>query len=56
MMTGIPVNRVAQSESEKLLKMEEPLNGVIVGQDEAVSKLTKAIRRTRAGSKIRTGL
>ncbi|MHB8852895.1 MAG: ATP-dependent Clp protease ATP-binding subunit [Ignavibacteriaceae bacterium] len=51
MMTGIPVNRVAQTESEKLLKMEESLKERIVGQDEAVSKLTKAIRRTRAGLK-----
>mgnify|MGYP001361013565 CR=1 FL=1 len=51
MMTGIPVNRVAQTESEKLLNMEEGLKGYIVGQDEAVSKLTKAIRRTRAGLK-----
>jgi ATP-dependent Clp protease ATP-binding subunit ClpC len=51
MMTGIPVNRVAQTESEKLLKMEEALRAHIVGQDEAVTKLTKAIRRTRAGLK-----
>jgi ATP-dependent Clp protease ATP-binding subunit ClpC len=51
MMTGIPVNRVAQSESEKLLKMEDALRGVIVGQDEAITKLTRAIRRTRAGLK-----
>ncbi len=51
MMTGIPVNRVAQTESEKLLKMESALKNYIVGQDEAVSKLTKAIRRTRAGLK-----
>jgi ATP-dependent Clp protease ATP-binding subunit ClpC len=51
MMTGIPVHRVAQSESEKLLKMEEALQAVIVGQDEAITKLTKAIRRTRAGLK-----
>ncbi len=51
MMTGIPVNRVAQTESEKLLRMAEELKKQIVGQDEAVSKLTKAIRRTRAGLK-----
>ncbi len=51
MMTGIPVNRVAQTESEKLLKMADELKKQIVGQDEAVSKLTKAIRRTRAGLK-----
>ncbi len=51
MMTGIPVNRVAQTESEKLLKMSESLKRQIIGQDEAVTKLTKAIRRTRAGLK-----
>ncbi|GAB4300425.1 MAG: ATP-dependent Clp protease ATP-binding subunit [Ignavibacteriaceae bacterium] len=51
MMTGIPVNRVAQTESEKLLNMEDALKKMIVGQDEAVKKLTKAIRRTRAGLK-----
>ncbi len=51
MMTGIPVNRVAQNESEKLLNMEESLKAQIVGQDEAVKKLTKAIRRARAGLK-----
>ncbi len=51
MMTGIPVNRVAQTESEKLLKMSEALKRQIIGQDEAVTKLTKAIRRTRAGLK-----
>ncbi|MBA4250280.1 MAG: Clp protease ClpC [Chlorobiaceae bacterium] len=51
MMTGIPVNRVAQTESEKLLHMEDALKGSIVGQDEAVNKLTRAIRRARAGLK-----
>lgn len=51
MMTGIPVNRVAQTESDKLLNMEESLKGMIIGQDEAVSKLTKSIRRARAGLK-----
>jgi len=51
MMTGIPVNRIAQTESEKLLKMDQALREQIVGQDEAILKLTKAIRRTRAGLK-----
>jgi len=51
MMTGIPVQRVAQSESEKLLKMEEALRQSIIGQDEPIQKLTKAIRRARAGLK-----
>jgi ATP-dependent Clp protease ATP-binding subunit ClpC len=51
MMTGIPVNKVAQSESEKLLKMADALKEQIVGQDEAIVKLSKTIRRTRAGLK-----
>ncbi len=51
MITGIPVTNVAQEESEKLLKMEEVLKESIVGQDEAIVKLSKAIRRTRAGLK-----
>lgn len=51
MMTNIPVTRMVQEETEKLLKMEEVLKESIVGQDEAVTKLTKAIRRTRAGLK-----
>ncbi len=51
MMTGIPVNKVAQSESIKLLNMSDALRGSIVGQDEAIEKLSKAIRRTRAGLK-----
>jgi ATP-dependent Clp protease ATP-binding subunit ClpC len=51
MMTGIPVNKIAESESAKLLKMAEALKEQIVGQDEAILKLSKAIRRTRAGLK-----
>jgi ATP-dependent Clp protease ATP-binding subunit ClpC len=51
MMTGIPVNKVAESESAKLLKMEQILKDQVVGQNEAIEKLTKAIRRTRAGLK-----
>lgn len=51
MMTGIPVNKVAESESLKLLKMLDLLRGQVIGQDEAIEKLTKAIRRTRAGLK-----
>src|SRR3989339_528274 len=54
MITGIPVTRVVQAESEKLMKMEQALKGRIVGQDEAVLKLTQAIRRTRAGLKSPT--
>ncbi len=51
MMTGIPVKRVVQEESEKVMNMEEVIKKKIVGQDEAVTRLSKAIRRTRAGLK-----
>ncbi len=51
MMTGIPVQKVAQSESERLLHMEEELRTRIIGQDEVIRVLTKAIQRTRAGLK-----
>ncbi len=51
MMTGIPVNRIAQSESQKLLRMADELKSEIVGQDDAIDSLAKAIRRTRAGLK-----
>ncbi len=51
MMTGIPVNRVAQQESKKLVKMTEDIKAMIIGQDEAISKITKAIQRNRVGLK-----
>jgi len=51
MMTGIPMKRIAQSESKKLLNMSEELSDKVVGQDEAIKKLTKAIQRTRVGLK-----
>ena len=51
MMTGIPVARVAQSESKRLLTMAEDISKEVIGQDEAVKKITKAIQRTRAGLK-----
>lgn len=51
MMSGVPVNKISQSESKKLLKMKEELKTQIIGQDEAIVKLTKAIQRTRAGLK-----
>ena len=50
-MTGIPVFRLAQAESEKLLQMEEKLKQWVVGQDEAVQTVCRSIRRTRAGLK-----
>ncbi len=51
MMTGIPVNRVAESESHKLLNMADELKKQVIGQSEAVEHLAKAIRRARAGLK-----
>src|SRR3954464_14615885 len=51
MWTGIPVVRIAGEESERLLKMEESLHSRIVGQDEAITVLAKAVRRARAGIK-----
>ena len=51
MMTGIPVKKVAQSESEKLLGMEGQLRSRVVGQDRVLTMLSKAIQRTRAGLK-----
>ncbi len=51
MMTGIPANRIAQKESNKLLGMADQLSGKVIGQEEAIKKLTKAIQRTRVGLK-----
>ena len=49
--TGIPVNKMTRSESEKLLQMEDTLHGRIIGQDEAVVAVSRAIRRARVGLK-----
>lgn len=51
MMTGIPLQRVGQTDSNKLLKMYDTIADKIIGQDDAIKKLTKAIQRTRAGLK-----
>ncbi len=51
MMTGIPVNKVAISEGEKLLKMKERLSRQIIGQEDAIEIVSRSIRRTRAGLK-----
>jgi ATP-dependent Clp protease ATP-binding subunit ClpC len=51
MMTGIPVKRMVQAETEKLRRMGEDLKGAVVGQDDAISKVTKAIQRNRVGLK-----
>ena len=51
MMTGVPVERIAENESSRLMQMENELKGSVVGQDEAIAKIAKAIRRNRAGLK-----
>ncbi len=51
MMTGVPVQRIAQDESDRLLKMETELQGTVIGQDDAIKKIGRAIRRNRAGLK-----
>ncbi|MGN6215299.1 ATP-dependent Clp protease ATP-binding subunit [Parafilimonas sp.] len=51
MMTGIPVKRMVQAESEKLRKMSDDMRGMVIGQDEAISKVVKAIQRNRVGLK-----
>jgi ATP-dependent Clp protease ATP-binding subunit ClpC len=51
MMTGIPTKRIAQNEGEKLLGMSKELGSKVIGQEEAISKLVKAIQRTRVGLK-----
>jgi ATP-dependent Clp protease ATP-binding subunit ClpC len=51
MMTGIPVKRIAQKESKRLVHMADDLKAHIIGQDEAVQKITKAIQRNRVGLK-----
>jgi len=52
--TKIPVSRLAQAETEKLLKMKELLHKRVIGQDEAIEVITRAIRRSRAGLKSPT--
>ena len=51
MMTGIPVNRVAEAESHRLGELPQLIKGKVIGQDEAVSKVVKAIQRNRVGLK-----
>jgi ATP-dependent Clp protease ATP-binding subunit ClpC len=51
MMTGIPVKRMVQAETEKLRKMAEDMKAMVVGQDDAISKVVKAIQRNRVGLK-----
>lgn len=51
MMTGVPVQRIAKNEGERLMRMASELQGTVIGQDDAIVKISKAIRRNRAGLK-----
>jgi ATP-dependent Clp protease ATP-binding subunit ClpC len=51
MWTGIPVMRIAEEESARLLKMEEAIKGRVIGQEEAITVVSRAVRRARAGLK-----
>ena len=51
MMSGVPVQRIAKTENARLLEMEDVLKSKVIGQDEAVQKIVKAIQRNRAGLK-----
>lgn len=51
MMSGVPVTKVGKNELEKLAQMDEKLNGKVIGQEDAVKKVVKAIQRNRAGLK-----
>ena len=51
MMTGVPVRRIAKTEGMKLLQMHDELAGSVIGQDEAIEKIVRAIHRNRAGLK-----
>ncbi len=51
MMTGVPVQRIAEKESTRLLQMADELKGKVIGQDEAIKQIVKSIQRNRAGLK-----
>lgn len=51
MMTGVPVQRIAEEESSRLLKMHSEIEGSVIGQENAIAKIVKAIQRNRAGLK-----
>jgi len=51
MMTGVPTQRIAQKEGDRLINMDDEIKGSVVGQDEAIKKVVKSIRRNRAGLK-----
>jgi len=51
MMSGVPIHRIATAETTRLIRMPEELKGKVIGQDEAIKKVVKAIQRNRAGLK-----
>lgn len=51
MMSGVPIHRIAQAETTRLINMPKELQGKVIGQDEAIKKVVKAIQRNRAGLK-----
>ncbi|MDR2911353.1 MAG: ATP-dependent Clp protease ATP-binding subunit [Bacteroidales bacterium] len=51
MMSGVPVTRIAQAEGKRLMNMETEIKGKVIGQEEAIQKIVKAIQRNRAGLK-----
>lgn len=51
MMTGVPVQRIAQAEGVRLLQMKDEIKGKVIGQDDAIAKIVKSIQRNRAGLK-----
>ncbi len=51
MMSGVPIQRIAQAEGKRLMDMGKQLKGSVIGQDEAITKIVKAIQRNRAGLK-----
>jgi len=53
-MTGIPVSKVGEDEATKILKLDQNLREVVIGQDKAIEKIAKAIRRSRVGLKRKT--
>ena len=54
--TGIPLTRLTETESSRLLQLEQRLHKRVIGQDEAVSAVSRAVRRARAGFKAKTDL
>jgi ATP-dependent Clp protease ATP-binding subunit ClpC len=54
-MTGIPLNRLDQAEAERLINMEKELGKDVINQERAIAAIAKAVRRSRAGSRTRTG-